>query len=138
MKQVMKKAHKMTKEIKKEYPEVDYRTQLGLCLSYLIKEEKEMEFLKKEEVKDFKEGMLTLTTSNRQPAWVAEITGADARYVFKREFLEVAVNGGRWVDYKLNDGKIYNWGEGKRQYFGIVENGKLFEVSKADVEKLLG
>ena len=26
----------MTKEIKNQYPEVDYRTQFGLCLSYLL------------------------------------------------------------------------------------------------------
>ena len=34
--QIVKKAHKMTKEIKNQYPEVDYRTQFGLCLSYLL------------------------------------------------------------------------------------------------------
>ena len=39
----MIKAHKMTKEIKNEYPAVDYKFQLGLCLAYLYKEgEKEM------------------------------------------------------------------------------------------------
>ena len=30
MKNIMKKAHEMTKEIKKEFPNVDYRFQLGL------------------------------------------------------------------------------------------------------------
>ena len=41
---LMKEAHKLTKEIKKQYPEVDYKTQLGLCLSFLSqeKEGKEM------------------------------------------------------------------------------------------------
>lgn len=34
---IMKEAHKMTKEIKAEYPEVDYKFQLGLCISYLLK-----------------------------------------------------------------------------------------------------
>ena len=37
MKEIMVAAHKMTKEIKSQYPEVDYRAQLGLCLSYIIK-----------------------------------------------------------------------------------------------------
>ena len=32
---LMKEAHKLTKEIKEQYPEVDYRTQLSLCLSFL-------------------------------------------------------------------------------------------------------
>lgn len=44
MKELMKEAHKMTKEIKKEFPEVDYKAQLGICMSYLLnKEEKGME-----------------------------------------------------------------------------------------------
>ena len=45
---LMKEAHKMTKEIKEQYPEVDYQAQLGLCLSFLSqkKEEKEMVELK--------------------------------------------------------------------------------------------
>ena len=38
MKNIMKRAHELTKEIKREYPEVDYKTQLGLCLSFLYKE----------------------------------------------------------------------------------------------------
>lgn len=36
MKELMRKAHKMAKEIKAEYPEVNYKTQLGLCMSYLL------------------------------------------------------------------------------------------------------
>lgn len=40
MKKILKEAHKLTKEIKAKYPEVDYRTQLGLCISYLLKEKK--------------------------------------------------------------------------------------------------
>ena len=35
---LMKEAHKMTKEIKEQYPEVDYQAQLGLCLSFLAQE----------------------------------------------------------------------------------------------------
>lgn len=36
-KELMKKAHEITREIKTQYPEVDYKFQLGLCLSYLMK-----------------------------------------------------------------------------------------------------
>jgi hypothetical protein len=40
---LMKEAHKLTKEIKEQYPEVDYQAQLGLCLSFLAQEgEQEM------------------------------------------------------------------------------------------------
>lgn len=46
-KELMVKAHEMTKEIKNEYPGVDYKFQLGLCLAYLHAEgEKEMVELK--------------------------------------------------------------------------------------------
>ena len=38
---LMKEAHKMTREIKEKYPEVDYQAQLGLCLSFLAQEEEE-------------------------------------------------------------------------------------------------
>ena len=50
MKNIMIEAHRMTKEIKNNSPEVDYRTQLGLCLSFLMtnKEEKVMEMAKLE------------------------------------------------------------------------------------------
>lgn len=37
-KELMVKAHKMTKEIKTQYPGIDYKFQLGLCLAYLQKE----------------------------------------------------------------------------------------------------
>lgn len=37
-KNLMKEAHRMTKEIKEQYPEVDYQAQLGLCLSFLSQE----------------------------------------------------------------------------------------------------
>lgn len=37
-KELMTKAHKMTKEIKAQYPTVDYKFQLGLCLAYLQNE----------------------------------------------------------------------------------------------------
>lgn len=38
MKKTLKEAHKLTREMKEKYPEVDYRTQLGLYISYLLEE----------------------------------------------------------------------------------------------------
>lgn len=43
MKTKFKEAHKMAREIKAEYPEVDYSAQFGLCLSYILKNEEENE-----------------------------------------------------------------------------------------------
>lgn len=40
MKAIFKEAHKMTREIKEEYSEVDYQAQFGLCLSFLFEETK--------------------------------------------------------------------------------------------------
>lgn len=34
--ELMKEAHKMAKEIKIEYPEVTYTTQLGICIKFLL------------------------------------------------------------------------------------------------------
>ena len=78
-KEMMVKAHKMTKGIKNEYPEVDYKFQLGLCLAYLYENEGEKE-------------MVELKGSEKQIAWAKEIKevvlemaertveGATARY----------------------------------------------------------
>lgn len=44
-KELMIKAHKMTKEIKAEYPAVNYKFQLGLCLAYLYENEGEVEMI---------------------------------------------------------------------------------------------
>ena len=62
MKELMKKAHQMTKEIKAEYPEVDYKFQLGLCISYLSKNEK------KEDVE-----MVELKGTEKQVKWAEDI-----------------------------------------------------------------
>lgn len=58
-KELMIKAHQMTKEIKAEYPGVDYKFQLGLCLAYLHEEG---------EVK-----MVELKGSEKQVAWANDI-----------------------------------------------------------------
>ena len=58
-KELMIKAHEMTKEIKREYPEVDYKFQLGLCLAYL-QSEGEVE-------------MVELKGSEKQVKWANDI-----------------------------------------------------------------
>lgn len=39
-KEIMKEAHRLTRELKKEYKDIDYQLQLGLYISYLLEEEK--------------------------------------------------------------------------------------------------
>lgn len=48
--EIMIKAHKMTKEVKKEFPNVNYKFQFGLCLSYILEEERK-EVVKMKELK---------------------------------------------------------------------------------------
>ncbi|WP_195989982.1 hypothetical protein [Clostridium sp. D53t1_180928_C8] len=78
-KELMIKAHKMAKEIKNEYPTVDYKFQLGLCLAYLYENEGDVK-------------MVELKGSEKQIVWAEEIRevvlemaertveGATARY----------------------------------------------------------
>lgn len=61
MKNIMKKAHEMTKEIKKEFPNIDYKFQLGLCLSFLYHNE------------GVEEEMVELKGSAKQVAWAEDI-----------------------------------------------------------------
>lgn len=59
-KELMIKAHKMTKEIKNEYPAVDYKFQLSLCLTYLYENEGENK-------------MVELKGSEKQVKWAMDI-----------------------------------------------------------------
>jgi len=63
VREIFLKAHQMTREIKRQYQEVDYRAQFGLCLSYLLKNRKE--------VKDMEYPELTGTP--KQVAWAYDI-----------------------------------------------------------------
>jgi hypothetical protein len=93
--------------------------------------------MKKEITRDYENNTLTLVTSNRQRAWLAEITGKDEKYIFARKFLEPSDDGGRYIDFTLEEGKLYCWNESKEQHFGIVENGKLYEISKQDAKEIV-
>lgn len=95
-KELMVKAHQLTKEIKAEYPEVDYKFQLGLCLAYLYKEgEKEMVELKGSEkqvkwAEDIRKEMLNdLEHMKEKPAYfgqyIARILGEDFPAAIRRD-----------------------------------------------------
>ena len=60
MKNLMKAAHQMAKEIKVEYPNIDYKFQLGLCLSYLAENKGEVE-------------MVELQGTEKQVKWAEEL-----------------------------------------------------------------
>ena len=62
MKNIMKDAHRLTREIKAEFPEVDYQAQLGICISYLYENKK------KENIK-----MVELKGTEKQIKWAEDI-----------------------------------------------------------------
>ena len=62
MKNIMKEAHRLTREIKAEFPEVDYQAQLGICISYLYENKK------KENVE-----MVELKGTEKQVKWAEDI-----------------------------------------------------------------
>ena len=65
---IMREAHKMTKEIKEQYPEVDYKAQLGLCLSFLSQEKGEKK-------------MVELKGTAKQIKWAEDLRGRFIKYL---------------------------------------------------------
>lgn len=112
----------------------------SLKLAYKLQGGITMEFEMKKESRDFKNGSLLLITSKRQPAWLAEVDGLSGKYGLNRNFISEneAHFEGRCIAYDLSEGNIYNWSEEKGvQHFGIVEGGKLYEISKNDATNLV-
>ncbi|MDU2491194.1 MAG: hypothetical protein E7D27_11520 [Clostridium celatum] len=111
-KELMIKAHKMTKEIKNEYPGVDYKFQLGLCLAYLHEEgEKEMRELKGTEkqvkwAEDIRKEMLqNIEMMREKPAfygqYIARELGEDFPTAIRRDEVrreERRVAGSKYLD----------------------------------------
>ena len=73
---LMKEAHKMTREIVNKYGDVDYKTQLGLCLSFLSQE-------------GGKE-MVELKGTEKQVKWAEDIRN---RIIKVNEIFEKAIKG---------------------------------------------
>ena len=73
---LMKEAHKLTKQIVSEYDDVDYMTQLGLCLSFLSQE-------------GGKE-MVELKGTEKQVKWAEDIRN---RIIKVNEIFEKAIEG---------------------------------------------
>ena len=74
---LMKEAHKLTKQIVSEYGDVDYRTQLGLCLSFLSQEKEGNE-------------MVELKGTEKQVKWAEDIRN---RIIKVNEIFEKAIEG---------------------------------------------
>ena len=126
-KELMVKAHKMTKEIKREYPEVDYKFQLGLCLAYLQSEG---------EVK-----MVELKGSEKQVKWANDIRevvllASRRNLELKQEFYNEKPNS-KMRTRVLNEAKELNEkieNEESAKFF--IENFAYLIKEKEELEKL--
>ena len=128
MRKIFTEAHKLTREIKAQYPEVDYRAQFAITLSYLLNKEEEEVILK----------------LNHQPSggkeWVAEITGRHPKWKFNRQFLKPVErdwsSSGKTgtTTFVLEPAKIYEinepWGD---RYFARVQGEELITISAEEV-----
>ena len=74
---LMKEAHKMTREIVNNYGDVDYMTQLGLCLSFLSQEKEGNEIVE-------------LKGTEKQVKWAEDIRN---RIIKVNEIFEKAIEG---------------------------------------------
>jgi hypothetical protein len=72
----MKKAHQLAKEIKKQYPEVDYRFQLSLCMAFVAEQDKERKEENKRVMEQFKPVKVDYETKART---IAQAIGAAVR-----------------------------------------------------------
>lgn len=76
-------------------------------------------------------------------SWIAEITGFDPKYKFKREFLRYKKDYSRansvgsrgvYANYILESGRIYDVKDFKDRYFCIVnDQGKTIKLTESEV-----
>lgn len=112
-KELFVKAHEMTKEIKKEYPEVDYMAQFSLCLAYLQEGEKKM---------------VELKGTEKQVKWAEDIR---KNYL---ETLERMIEGVKAEDIKSIKPI---WRECKAEISSKIKDKTTPEVAKAALEVIM-
>ena len=127
MKNLFKKAHKLTKEIKAEYPNVNYKAQFGLCLSYLQE---------KEENK-----LVELKGSEKQIKWADEIRKivleASKRNIELKQFFYDEYPGKKRTARRLDEAKKLNEkmkNEESAKFF--IENFAFLQKEKRTLEKI--
>lgn len=116
---VMKEAHRLTKEIKKEFPNVDYKFQLGICMSYLLNGEGENE-------------MVELQGSEKQVKWALSIREKTISTINEAiNFLEE----GQQVRIKRTGKRAQDIDERIRRIKLMLEEVKNEQSSKVFIEK---
>lgn len=115
MKNLFKKAHKMTKKIKEKYNDVDYKVQFSLCLSFLNQEgDAKMEELK---------------GSEKQIKWAKDIRANTLKFVDELE--KIKIERIKKDDYKIKAmSKAEMTERYKRKFAGIREEIMCIESAK--------
>jgi|GEM_PF-3033485 len=114
-KELFVKAHEMSKEIKKEYTEVDYKLQFSLCLAYLRNGEGEEE-------------MIELQGTEKQIAWAEDIR---KNYLGTLERIIEGVKKENVENIKLV------WDEYKKEISSKINDKTTPEVARVALEILI-
>lgn len=95
----------------------------------VIKEEEQRQ-------KNLEKGIATLELyeSNKYRCWAAEVTGLDSKFGFNRNFINPIEYKGNYRIYRLKEGKIYNYLNNNKQSFVKVEDARLIEMTREEVE----
>ena len=116
---IMKEAHRLTKEIKKEFQNVDYKFQLGICMSYLLNGKGENE-------------MVELQGSEKQVKWALSIREKTISTINEAiNFLEE----GQQVRIKRTGKRAQDIDERIRRIKLMLEEVKNEQSSKVFIEK---
>ena len=133
MKKILREAHKLTRKMKEKYPEIDYHTQLGLFISYLLEEENKVELRVKQWFID-----KNFTPEERYAESVSdkEIVRETEKAVLIK-FVSDFGTFTKWIpksclmteeDYRIErekeEKRIARFEEGKRKYEKLVEFAK--------------
>lgn len=82
----------------------------------------------------FSDGKIHLyKRGNNGRVWLAKIVGESKKYRFERSFITLNELGKHNSEADLTEGVVYNWYDGKHQYFGYVQGGKLYTIDAEDV-----
>lgn len=127
MSKIFTEAHKLTREIKAQYPEVDYRAQFGLNLSYLLNKEEAEEVEPTRLIKQlmYKDGSIAEDWKSYKELALWEKYGHKRMYINdynKGSYIDLkesmVVDGrtkekiGEWIEINPfcgADGKAYRW-----------------------------
>lgn len=124
MRNIMIEAHRMTKEIKNNSPEVDYRAQLGLCLSFFMMNKKEEKVM-----------MVKLEGSEKQVKWAESLREEFIKRVQKcKSMFNVSSEKGKRM-FKIDMAFALNTNQDDKNFKKLYEIEK--EFNEEDVAEMM-